>query len=312
MVLLFDHAYNTTVMSYRMLGILPLLIGLATACRTPQLGCTPPPDYVALQERWREARFDELLTPRGWVALAGLYWLSPGDNTFGSDPANAVVFPEGAPAALGVIRLGADGALEVRFAPQADVYVDGVPADAYGWRAGQPAPLMEKDDWTWTFIERGGRYGLRLWDTARPTRIRMRPIPHYPDDAAWLVSARWEAAARPETLLVRNVLGMDVPTPVAGRLSFQVGGKDCRLTALAEGPDKLFLIFSDETTGEQTYPAGRYLYCSRPADGERVCIDFNQAINPPCAFTEYATCLLPPAENHLPVAILAGEQALDH
>lgn len=301
------------MMDYRILGALPFLLWLATACRAPQTaGCTPPIDYAAQQERWRQARFDELLAPRGWVALAGLYWLAPGDNSFGSDSAHAVVFPEGAPATLGVIRLGADGALAMRFAPDAGVSVDGAPAHAWDWQPGQSAPLMEKDNWAWTFIERGGRYGLRLWDTALPTRIRMRPIPHYPDDAAWMVSARWEATTRPETLLVRNVLGMDVPTPVAGRLSFRIGGKDCRLTALAEGPDKLFLIFADETTGEATYPAGRYLYCPRPTDGGQVCIDFNQAFNPPCAFTEYATCLLPPAENYLSVPILAGEQALDH
>lgn len=287
----------------RLLPLLYVLLALS-ACHTSQ-PCVVPTDYLTQQETWRQERLDELLTPTGWIALVGLHWISAGDNTLGSDSSNQIILPAGAPAHLGTIQL-TDRGLKARFEP--GVLVNGVPATEWSWSEGEQMAMMEKDQWTWTIIERGGRYALRLWDTSLPTRIRMREIPHFPDAPKWWLPAQWIPAAQPETVVVRNALGMDIPTTVVGKMMVQWAGKSYPLLAFESGPDELFIIFMDDTSGDSTYPAGRYLYCPRPATAGPACIDFNRAINPPCAFTEYATCLLPPAGNTLPLSVEAGEQ----
>ncbi|MCB0637089.1 MAG: DUF1684 domain-containing protein, partial [Lewinella sp.] len=146
-----------------------------------------------------------------------------------------------------------------------------------------------------------------------PARIRLRAIPHFPTDASYRVRATFVPAAAEETVMMRNVLGMELDVEVMGTLQFQLQGKQCTLTALDGGPDEFFLIFSDNTTGDTTYGGGRYLYCPRPDDKGQTIIDFNKAYNPPCAFTDFATCLLPRAEDNLPLALEAGEKSFgDH
>lgn len=282
-----------------------VMLGL-TFSSCAQRSCVIPADYMEQQALWRQARMDELLSPMGWIALVGLYWLSPGDNTFGSDPSNKIVFPEGAPAYIGLIRLDESG-VGIRLPSDGATTVSGRKVLQEHWGKGTSSPTMENGVFRWTVIRRGDRYGIRLWDTSIPTLIRMQPIPHFPEDTGWMVEADWQPAAQPDTLTVQNKLGMDVQVVVPGSLVFSLQGERHSLRAIQEGKE-LLLIFTDETSGELTYPAGRYLYATMPATASRLCLDFNRSFNPPCAFTEYATCLLPLPGNHLPFTLTAGEQ----
>lgn len=278
-------------------GSLLLAIFFA-ACEQPAPGVDMPA-YRSDWNEWRQDRQDELLAPDGWLALAGLYWLEPGEQRYGSDSTNQIVFPPDAPAVIGKLRLAGDS-----------VYVQRGESD---WQQiyapGRDAVLLEDGNFRYTIIERGGRYGVRLYDTSIPDRIRIMPIDTFPLDPGWRLPARFEAFAEPETLLVRNVLDMNIPQLVEGKVTFEKEGKPYSLHVLDGGPEQYFLIFADETNGETTYGGGRYLYVDRPDAAGNLVVDFNYAYNPPCYFTAYATCLLPPAENRLEVAITAGEKA---
>lgn len=269
------------------------------------LSCEPselplPADYEATVLEWRSERVQELTQPRGWLSLVGLHWLEEGTNTVGSAADNAVRLPASVPAYVGTFVLG-DTAVSSRFLPDGSLRIN---ADSTEFGYG---PIE------WSLIERGGRWGVRVRDTLQPARTTLAPFDHYPIDPAYRVRARFLPARVRSSRNMRNALGMEYAVPVVGTLRFRLRGKQENLLALDGGADELFLIFSDATTGETTYGGGRYLYCPRPDEDGQTIIDFNKAYNPPCVFTEYATCLLPLQDNHLKLALEAGEKTYgDH
>ena len=272
------------------------------------------PAYLKDWSEWHAERVAELVAPDGWLALAGLYWLEEGSNTFGSAPENKVRFPAVAPGKMGSFVLEGDSVrMEIlpgtnvhqkdSSAPLASVVLklaDGIPPVVYSWGSLD-----------WVLLERGGKYGIRLWDRNSVQIAKMDSIPHYPLDVAWKVEATLIPADSGRTVRMQNVLGMTVEQASAGTLEFQVAGKTFHLEALEE-PEGYFLIFADETSGEETYSGGRYLSAPKADARGKTVLDFNKAYNPPCAFTKYATCLLPPAGNRLALAIQAGEQDYGH
>jgi len=150
--------------------------------------------------------------------------------------------------------------------------------------------------------------GLRVKDPQSPKRLGFHSIPSYPADARWRIEARWEPAPPGNVLAVPNILGTVDEMPSPGTAVFTVNGQEYRLTpVLEEGDPRLFFVFADSTNRTDTYGAGRFLYAEPPQQG-RVVLDFNHAYNPPCAFTAYATCPLPPKQNRLPFAVPAGEK----
>jgi uncharacterized protein len=273
--------------------LLPLGIYFLTGCQPSPL---PVPDnYEAQWQEWRQQRLSDLTAPRGWLSLIGLYWLEDGANAFGSRPGVPILLPSPVPAEAGMFYLQDTSVRAVLFAGDRLRVNSDTTEFGYG-------PIE------WILLARGERWGVRVRDTLQPTRIQLAPIEHYPIDPAYRVRAHFTPAQVRSSRRMRNVLGMEYDVPVVGTLNFRLRGKQESLLALDSGPDELFLIFSDATTGATTYGGGRYLYCPRPdADGQTI-IDFNRAYNPPCAFTEYATCLLPLAENHLELALAAGEK----
>lgn len=278
-----------------------LAILLLSGCAAgPQAPAPDPQVYRADWDTWRQERQEELLAPEGWLALVGLHWLEAGEQQYGSDSTHRIVFPPAAPALIGTLRLHEDSVFLRR-------------QDSTSWQLiyapEQEAVTLEDGPFRYTIIERGGRYGVRLYDTSVPSRIRMAPIDTFPLDPAWRLPARFEAFAAPETLLVRNVLDMNIPQVVEGKVTFEKDGQPYSLHVLDGGPEHYFLIFADPTNGETTYGGGRYLYVDRPTAAGELTVDFNYAYNPPCYFTAFATCLLPPAENRLDLAITAGEKA---
>lgn len=293
-----------------------LLLAVTLPACHPQAPPPPAvePAYAAEHARWHAARIEALRAPQGWLALAGLYWLQPGEYRLGADPSADIVFPAGAPAEVGVLAL-ADGRVRLRLAPGVDATIRGEAIHDVVLRSdvdpAQPADRVELGDrFTFLVIARGDRLGLRLYDHQAEERREFTGIATFALDPAWLIRARFEPLATPRTIEHPTVLGTVQPAQVPGTAVFTVDGQEHRLTPILEhgpGGDSLLFVFSDRTSGRETYHGGRFLLAELPQDGT-VLLDFNRAHNPPCAFTAYATCPVPLAENRLPFPVPAGEK----
>lgn len=265
-------------------------------------------EYTAELERWHRQRVESLKAENGWLNVAGLFWLSEGKNSFGSDKQNAVVFPEGSIAAKAGYfeRSGNIAKLVVGDAP---ITVNGKPAsEAIIFHPDSVQnPVIASGNLRWTIIKRDNKIGVRLRDLAAKKIAGFKGIEHFKTDTAWRLTATFQKHALPTQIAITNVLGQTSQQPSPGKLFFTINNKVFSLDALEEG-DELFMLFADETSGNQTYGTGRFLSVDKPGADGRTIIDFNKAYNPPCAFTEFATCPLPPKQNVLPIAITAGEK----
>ena len=257
---------------------------------------------------WRDKRVARLTAPEGWLALVGLHWLAPGTQTIGSGPGNDVVLATG-PAQLGSITL-ADGAVTLALAEGAAARIgdsDARSATLVPDSSGAPT-VVRIGEASFSVIQRGDRFGLRVRDPQAKTRSGFTGIDYFDIGPAWRFEARFEAHPPGRTIDIVNVLDMLEPMKNPGVVVFEKDGKEYRLEALDDtGDGQLFLIFADRTNGKLTYGPGRFLYAPPPVDGKTI-VDFNRAYNPPCAFTPYSTCPLPPPENRLDLVIEAGEK----
>jgi uncharacterized protein (DUF1684 family) len=266
--------------------------------------------YEAEVERWHAHRVARLTAPDGWLSLTGLYWLQQGENGVGSDPANLVVLPRG-PARAGTIELGGLG-LAAWADPNTGVTFDGTSPNgptAIRTDAEPDGPtVLRLGPVSFYVIDREGRLAVRVKDTEQPARQRFSGIRRFPVDPRWRVGARFERHPDGTTVLAPDVLGSAQTYRNPGTLRFRLDGTMHTLEAFRE-PDEeeLFIVFGDATNGSETFAGGRYLYAPPPDGQGRVVLDFNRAYNPPCVFTEYATCVLPLPANRLPVRIEAGE-----
>ncbi|NRB46898.1 MAG: DUF1684 domain-containing protein [Saprospiraceae bacterium] len=277
------------------------------------LGCestpaeTIDPDYLTEVESWRKQRLENLTSPTGWLTLSGLFWLKEGDNYFGSAAENQLIFPGEYPDKMGRIVLEEDS-VWIEIATDLPVTVEGETIGQIGLSGLENPVILEYQSLSWFLLKRGGKYGVRLRDSLHEARAHFSTIDHYPVHPDGKVTARLVKSERPDTLLMKNVLDMEIPYPTEGRLVFEWEGQERSISVLDGGAEEYFLIFADETTGTETYPAGRYLYTPKVDQDGLTYIDFNTAYNPPCAFTEFATCLLPPPENRIAAAIRFGEK----
>jgi uncharacterized protein (DUF1684 family) len=282
-----------------------LVAGVRAADKNPS---ETPPDAAYLQsfDQWKGELIDDL--KQNWLPLAGLFWLKPGENSFGSDAGNAIIFPKG-PAQAGIIDLqGTD--VTVKFSPGTHATVDGKPVTAAKLQPDTSAnpTIVEMGSLRMKAIVRGERIGIRLKDIDSGEAKNYRGPVFFPLSLSYRVTATWVPSEGKKTVDVPNVLGDTTPTPVAGTVVFKINGQEMRLTDLGGNPSKgLFFVFNDPTSKTDTYPGGRFLETDPVANG-RVVIDFNRAYNPPCAVTPYATCPLAPKENRLAMAIPAGEK----
>lgn len=266
--------------------------------------------YPATVEKLRADRIAELKSDEGWLTVAGLFWLQAGDNAAGSASGNALVLPKGAPAHLGVFRL-ADGRVTFTAAPGAAVTAAGKPVTTtvLDPRTGEKEALAV-GGLRMFLIRRGDRYGIRLRDMNSRMRQSFAGLTYFPLDEHLRVTAKYVPYDTPHTIPIPNVLGQTPEMVSPGYVTFTIGGQPLRLEPVYETDEKkdLFFIFKDPTSRDATYPAGRFLHAPLPANGT-VTLDFNLAYNPPCAFTDFATCPLPPKQNQLGVRIEAGEKA---
>jgi uncharacterized protein (DUF1684 family) len=269
-----------------------------------------PAEETASIEAWRKERLQRLTSDDGWLTVAGLFWLEEGDNRAGSGSGSPVRLPGSAPARAGVFRRAHD---KVTFTadPSAAVTAGGKPVSTIDLKddtTGHPDMLV-LGDLTMFVIKRGDRLAVRLRDKNRPERAAFKGLDDFPIQVKYRVTAEWVPYDPPRTLNVPNILGTSEPLPCPGYARFRMAGTELRLEPVIEEPGdtQLFFIFADRTNGTETYPSGRFFYADPPA-GRSIVLDFNKAYNPPCAFTPFATCPLPPQQNRLAVRIEAGEK----
>ncbi|MFM7840103.1 MAG: DUF1684 domain-containing protein [Chitinophagaceae bacterium] len=269
----------------------------------------PKTSYVDEIENWHRQRGVYLRSEEGWLNLAGLFWLREGVNPFGSDSSNPIVFPKGSIAGRAGSFNRSGDTVRLIAEPDADIALGNLRIrDTVIFLGGQAVPpVLAHGTLRWTIIKREDKIGVRLRDLNSALVHSFPGIDHFSIAEKWKVMAHWQPSPARYTLPLQNIIGQQVHESSPGRVTFTLGKKEFSLEALQEGQE-LFLIFSDETNGVDTYPSGRYLYAPWPGKEGTTILDFNKAFNPPCAFTPYATCLLPPAQNHLALRIEAGEK----
>lgn len=303
-------------------------IVFSAACRraTPTTSTTfDPSAHHSEIEKWQSNRLTSLTKEDSWLTLVGLFWLNEGENKFGSDPRNPVVLPKDkAPGIAGSLWLE-KGKVRLAARPEANVFVvNGPDVDkSTTGTTGKPVTTLDlKDDnddngptilrigsLLINVMKRGERIGVRVKDTESQTLRDFKGLEYFPIDPKWRIEARFEPYQPPKMIPITNVLSMTDDETSPGALAFDVDGKTYRIDPILEkGETDFFVMIADETSGKESYGAGRYLYVAPPDASGKVVIDFNKAYSPPCAFTNFATCPLPPRQNHLPFRIDAGEK----
>ncbi len=274
-----------------------------------------PEEHATQVAEWRAARDQRLRSADGWLALVGLHWLSPGENRVGAHPANQIVLQgEGIPPRAGSLWLGDDGRVGLVPHPGVDLLHDGARAHETTLVDDHDAhpTVLELGTLRFHLIRRGERIGVRVRDTAAPPLATFRGMDHFPIDPSWRVTARFEPAPPGATLEIVDITGALSQDATPGTVAFERDGTTWRIEALSGGDDgSLWLIFGDATNGTDTYGGGRFLYTEPLAADGSVVVDFNLTYNPPCVFSPYATCPLPPPQNRLALRIEAGERRYD-
>ncbi len=265
--------------------------------------------YVKSVQDWRVRAEQSLRRDNGWLTLAGRFVMKPGVNTFGTGAANDIVFPKGlGPERMGTITVE-PGNVKVKL-------VDGLTMTADGESTSERVMGTRTDQRDWVqigrasfhVIERDGRYILRLADKESPVRKAFGGRTWYDINESYRVPARFVRYDPPRKISIVNVIDEVSDEDAPGYVEFQLGGRTQRLDAVGDG-DGLFFVFRDATAGETTYGPGRFLYVEKkPVPGETFLLDLNRAYNPPCAFSEFTTCPLPPKQNILKVKVEAGEK----
>ncbi|MGA9526720.1 MAG: DUF1684 domain-containing protein [Terriglobales bacterium] len=293
-------------------------VNAAAGKNTPDQKAPDQNKWASELESWRAKRAEGLQAPEGWLSLIGLDWLREGDNSFGAGKDNRIQITAKVPEHIGVVRLEKNS---LRLLAPAggfpkEFLVDGHAAQEQTLNADdaeKPSKLTIGST-TIILINRDGRFALRIKDPQAPTRVGFHGLRWYAPDATYRVHARWIPYNPPKVLDIPTVLGTTTHLPAPGAAEFTIDGQTVRLEPVLEDPKstELFFIMRDATSKTTTYGAGRFLYTELPDHGVgqpgELWLDFNRLINPPCAFTPYATCPLPPMQNRLSVAIPAGER----
>jgi len=267
--------------------------------------------------QWRSQRAQQLSAPDGWLTLVGLEWLQPGKNTFGAAADNRIRLNAPVADHLGALELKSDGVY--LSAPAASLLANDAPARAIKVDTDGPNPtVLKAGTLTLLVIHRGDRFALRIKDSQAPTRIHFQSLHWYAPDSHYRIEAKWIPFNPAHEESIPTIIGTTLKLPVPGIAEFTLDGKTVQLEPVLEEPGakQLFFILRDTTSKTTTYGAARFLYTDFPDHGldkpGRLMLDFNRLQNPPCAYTPYATCPLPPQQNKLAVALPVGEQRYSH
>jgi uncharacterized protein len=282
------------------------------------------PNYVDSINQWHQLREAELKSPKGWLNLAGLFWLHKGVNTFGGAKNNDCVYENPYPSDvffpdhLGNFIFVGDSVIWESL----DKYMVKVNNQNMPLRSkvcvfngkglsSEMSWTMSGHSFSWTIIKREDKIGVRFRDLKSSNVLLFKGIAHFPINEKFKIKAVLQPPVT-SFLMISNVLGQQVASKNAGKLQFTYQSKPYSLDVIDEGGNQLFITFADATSGVTTYGAGRFIYIDQPDANGNTFIDFNQAFNPPCAFTKFATCPLPPPQNRLPFPIPAGEKNYGH
>jgi uncharacterized protein (DUF1684 family) len=281
------------------------------------LGCTTKSVYsdeelARYQQEintWHEHRLEQIKARDGWLNLVGLYWLEPGVNTFGTSDKNKIVFPSGTLEAQAGYFLVTDSRVEMHL--NQDVRANLVGPASLVQTVFNPdsarQPQVETEKIAWTIIRRDGKFGVRVRDLTMQAVSKFKGIERFPIDPTYRVEGTFIPVSG-RTIDVTNVIGQTTAQNSPGTIVFTWDGTEHRLDVLEGGHDEYFVIIADDTSAKETYAGGRYLYVKHADEKGKIVLDFNKAYNPPCVFTPFATCPLPPRQNVLPFSIRAGEK----
>ena len=290
----------------------PLLLAAAGFAAEAFAADPAPANYQRTIAEWRAQHEAQLKADDGWLTVVGLDWLKPGENRAGSNPDFEVRLPKTAPDKVGTLTLQAG---KVRFRPEKGVAVtlNGAPAVETVLKPDTDANYdrLAVGRTTFFVIQREDKLGVRIKDNDSPARRQFSGLQWYPVDASWKVTAKFVPYDKPRKVTFETLVGVKEEDESPGYVSFERGGQQYRLEPVLDG-NELWFVMRDQTSGRTTYGASRFLYAPLPKNGVKQSgtleIDFNKAENPPCMFTDFATCPLPPPQNRLPMAVTAGER----
>jgi uncharacterized protein (DUF1684 family) len=308
------YSFRRTTGNFAIAALLSVLVLLLSTCArtSPKIDANA---YAKEIEQWQAERLAGLKSEDGWLTLVGLFWLKEGNNKIGSDKSNAIVLTTeqiGTQSGVFVLK---NGAVQFKAPPTSGFTVAGKPVTQLELKSDddRSPTVLQLGSLTFQIIKRGEKLGLRVKDKQNPDRLNFQGTQFYPTDLKWRIEAQFVPYNPPQAVPITNVLGMESGETSPGAVKFSVNGSSYQLDAITEkGETKYFIIIADKTSGKETYPAGRYLYVDPPEASGRMIIDFNKAYSPPCAFTKFATCPLPPRQNRLPFPIEAGEKYSGH
>ena len=266
--------------------------------------------YKKSVEDWHQGRVERLTAENGWLSLVGLFPIANGEHSFGSASDNEIVLPAAAPAHAGTLTV-ADSVVTLDAAEGASMTHDGAPLAHLvlaSDKGGAEPTEIQLGSIRFYVIDRPGSLYLRVKDADSPVRKNFKGIERYPVKQSWCVEATLDPYIPPHRLRVPNIMGYETVVDCPGALVFKIDGQEYRLEPLTQEGDEWEIVFGDATSGHETYGGGRELYCKVPGPDGKTMLDFNHAYNPPCAFTQFATCPLPHRENVLPFKVEAGEK----
>ena len=248
--------------------------------------------------------------PDGWLSLTGLFILYDGQFRLGSEEGNDIVLPSSAPATLGIVDF-VQGKASLTVTSDTPVLANGVPVEFVELvdnRSGQRPTLVTVGSVSFFVHKFGDEYALRVKDSNNPAIQAFGGCIWYEVRPEYCVCGKFMRQPEATAITVDTVAKTTIEYMSIGTVDFELLGKPLQLLATATSkPNELFIILRDATAGRESYGAGRYLYAEVDSAGN-VTLDFNKAYNPPCAFTPYATCTLPPRQNILTVPVEAGEK----
>jgi len=286
--------------------IYSLLILIIACTQKP----TADPNYVKEINEWGAKRVNRLKADDGWLNLVGRFWLKQGESTFGSAKDNDIVVESSKlPEHIGSF-IFEDSVVTFKAKDDVEVLLDGKPVKEIVLVDDQKndVTVLQIGSVKFNLIVRDTLYGIRFRDLNSDLVKNFKGVERYPIDESWKIIAKFKAYNPVKEIDVPNVLGQISKENSPGAVVFERDGKTHRIDAVDEGGDKLFLIIADQTSGEETYGGGRFMYVNKPDSTRTILLDFNKAYNPPCVFTKYATCPLPPLQNYLKLKIEAGEK----
>ena len=309
--------------------IFPAALFLLAACQAPETagpvaaggptsstaaGTPAARSHQEEVETWKKDRDQRLRKDDSWLTLVGLSWLNEGKNTVGSAKSSKVILPARLAASVGSLTLN-KGTVTLMALPGSGLSIADKPVAAPTVlmddnAEGGPTIVKLGSVQFYVIKRQGDRYGVRIKDSESEARKKFTGLEYFPVDPKWRIEARFEPYKPARQIPITDITGVTANQPAPGALVFEIDGKPLRLDPIMEEEaTDLFVIFKDSTSRDgTTYQAGRYVYAKPAGPDGKVILDFNKAYNPPCVFTPFATCPLPPAQNHLDVRIEAGEK----